>query len=164
MYLWHNISLKINFNMTLRLFTPLLFIVLVTGCSLPEKNPIFKKVRDIRVSKVNGKEALLKGDAYFYNPNDVKLTLRKVNIGVSLDGKKIGTINQSVKTKIQPLSDFKVPVDATFNISEVGVLKSILSVIGGKKMKAQYKGFIKLTYKGLPIKVPVDYEEEIRLR
>lgn len=143
---------------------PLLFLIIISACSAPEEQPVFKKVANIKVSKVNGTEALLNGDAYFYNPNNVKCTLRKVNIDVSLDDKKIGSINQSVKTKIDALSDFKVPVDATFNLAEVGVLKSILNVLGGKKIMARYKGNIKITYKGLPIKIPIDYEEEVRLR
>ncbi|MEQ8927585.1 MAG: hypothetical protein RLO81_17345, partial [Fulvivirga sp.] len=82
---------------------------------------------------------------------------------VSLDDKRIGTINHTTKTKVPALSDFSVPVDATFNISD-GLLNNLFSMLGGKKMKARYKGFIKLTVKGVPIRVPVDYEEEIRLR
>ncbi len=138
--------------------------LLFASCSRPEEMPEFKKVDDIKVGKVVGQEAILNANAYFYNPNDVKMTLRKVNIDVLLDGQKIGTINQSKKTKIGAKSDFTVPVDASFNLGDVGMLKSIMSVLGGKKMKAQYKGYIKLTVHGVPIRVPVEYEEEIRLR
>lgn len=139
-------------------------LAILASCKRPDKLPEFKKVDGIRVAKVTGKEATLKGDAYFYNPNDVKMTLRKVNIDVSLEGKKIGTINHTTKTKVPALSDFKVPVDANFDLSEVGLLKSILNVLGGKKMKAHYTGFIKLTVHGVPIRVPVDYEEDVKLR
>ncbi len=145
-------------------YLPVLFLILIISCVRPDEAPVFRKVSNIRVSKVSGKEALLKGNALFYNPNNAKATLRKVNIDVWLEGKKIGVINQSAKTKIGALSDFTVPVDATFDIADIGILKSVLNVLGGKKMKVRYKGNIKLTYHGLPIRVPVDYEDDIRLR
>jgi LEA14-like dessication related protein len=146
---------------TIVLFVLFLFLA---ACTRPEEIPVFKRVADIRVSKISGTDAVLNANAYFYNPNDVKMTLRKVDIEVSLEGKRIGKINHSEKTKVAALSDFTIPVNATFNIADVGVLKSIINVLGGNKMKAHYKGFIKLTVHGIPIRVPVDYEEEIRLR
>ena len=92
------------------------------------------------------------------------MKLRKVNIDVTLEGKKIGTIEQSLKTKIPALSEFKVPVDAKFDVGDVGVLNSIISVLGGKKMKVHYQGNIKISIHGVPISVPVDYEDEIKLK
>lgn len=137
---------------------------IVSGCKKPEKAPVFRHVSNVKVTNVTGTEALLKGDAFFYNPNDVSMKLRKVDIDVLLEGKKIGGIKQKMQTKIPALSEFKVPVDAKFNIGEVGVLNSLLSVLGGKKMKVHYVGRIKLSIYGVPVSVPVDYEDDIRLR
>ncbi|MEQ8574769.1 MAG: hypothetical protein RIB63_11935 [Fulvivirga sp.] len=147
-----------------RLIIISVLVLFIFSCTRPEEAPKFRKVGDIKVTKVTGKEALLNANAYFYNPNDVKMTLRKVNIDVILEGKKIGTINQSKRTKIAALSNFTVPLDATFNIGDVGMLKSIMSVLESKKMRAQYKGYIKASVHGIPVRVPIDYEEDIRLR
>jgi hypothetical protein len=46
----------------------------------------------------------------------------------------------------------------------MGFLDTIFGIIGGKKMKIEYKGSISITYKGVPIKVPVKYQSEIRVR
>ena len=148
----------------MRYLFPFAFLIIIASCSTPQEPPVFKKVDNIRVTKVTGDEAVLSGQAFFFNPNDVAMTLRKVNVDVMLEDKKIGTINQDTKTKVPASADFSVPVDATFNIGDVGLLNSILSVLGGKKMKAHYVGYIKLSVHGVPIKVPIDYEEEIRLR
>ncbi|HNP20151.1 MAG TPA: hypothetical protein PKL31_17055 [Fulvivirga sp.] len=148
----------------MKYFLLLALPIIFFSCTKPEEMPVFKGVGDIKINKVSGKEAFLNGNAYFYNPNKVGMTLRKVDIEVTLEDKKIGKINHSVRTKVRALSEFKVPVDATFNIGEVGVIKSIINVLQGRKMKARYKGYIKLSYRGLPIKVKVDYEDEIRLR
>ena len=142
----------------------ILLAFVIQSCNKPEKAPVFKYVSNVKVTSVTGKEALLKGDAVFYNPNDVGMKLRKVDIDVMLEGKKIGGINQKLKTKIPAMSEFKVPVDAKFNVGELGVLNSLLSVLGGKKMKVQYVGRIRLSIYGVPVSVPVDYEDDIRLR
>ena len=134
------------------------------GCTRPEEAPEFLGVRNIKVNKVEKSTAHLNAEAYFHNPNDVRMTLRKINVDVTLEGEKIGSIDQSIRIKIPAESDFKVPLDATFNIGDVGVLNSLLGMLGGKKMKVHYEGHVKVTMHGIPMRVPVDYEDEIRLR
>ncbi|UII28347.1 LEA type 2 family protein [Fulvivirga maritima] len=140
-----------------------LFSLIIMSCSGPSEPPEFKQITNIEVTKVMGKTAYLNADAYFYNPNKVRMTLKKINVDVMVEGKKIGEINQSLKTKIPAMSDFKIPLDATFDMGEVGFLNSIISILGGKKVKVHYTGHIKLTYHGLPIRVPIDYDDEVRI-
>lgn len=139
-------------------------ILLLTGCKRPEEEPVFLGVRNIKVSKVQNTTAFLNAEAHFHNPNDVKMVLRKINVDVEIEGKKVGTIDQSTKIRIPAISDFIVPLDATFNIGEVGVLNSLMGMLGGKKMKVQYNGHIKVTMHGIPMRIPVDYEDEIKIR
>lgn len=138
-------------------------IVLASGCTRPEEAPVFRRMGNIEVTKVTGSEAYLNANAYFYNPNDVNMRLKKVEVDVEVEGNKIGTINHSVRTKIPANSEFKVPLDATFDMKQVGFLKSVISILGGKKLKVRYKGFIRVSLHGIPIKVPVDYEDEVRI-
>ncbi|UII34057.1 LEA type 2 family protein [Fulvivirga ulvae] len=137
--------------------------LLAYGCKHPEDAPVFRRVGNIEVTKVTGSEAYLNANAYFYNPNDVKMRLKKVEVDVEVEGNKIGTINHSVKTLIPANSEFKVPLDATFDMKQMGFLKSVISILGGKKVKVHYKGFIRVSFHGFPIKVPVDYEDEVRI-
>ncbi|MBL3657894.1 NDR1/HIN1-like protein [Fulvivirga sediminis] len=139
------------------------FSLLIMSCNGPKEAPEFKQITNIEVTKVMGRTAYLNADAYFYNPNKVRMTLKKINVDVMVEGKKIGEINQSVKTKIPAMSDFKIPLDATFDMGEVGFLNSIISILGGKKVKVHYTGHIKLTYHGFPIRVPIDYDDEVRI-
>lgn len=145
--------------------TPILLIAfLLYGCKDAGKAPEFRRIANVKVAKVDGKEALLNGDAFFYNPNKAKMLLKKVEIDVFMEGKKIGVINQALKTKIPAEAEFKIPVDATFNVSDIGLLNGLMSMLGGKKMKVRYVGKIKLRIHGIPVAVPVDYEDEIKLK
>lgn len=136
----------------------------LNGCKQPEEAPEFKGVRNIKVSRVENTTAHLNAEAFFYNPNDVNMTLRKIDVDVSLEGEKIGEIDQSTRIKIPAESDFKVPLNAKFNMGDAGVLNSLLGMLGGKKMKVRYEGHVKVTMHGIPMRVPVDYEDEITLR
>jgi len=145
----------------------ILFIIVVSvavGCKKPEEPPVFKGVGNVKVTKVEGTNAYINADAYFHNPNDIKLNIRKVDIHVHLDGKPIGVINETVKTKVPAKSDFAVPLNVTFNLKDTGILKNLLGFIGGNKREVRYTGFISVSAYGLPVKVKVDHTEEVRVR
>lgn len=133
------------------------------SCNRPDEEPQFRGIDRIEVTGITGSQAYLNADAFFYNPNDVKMKLKEVEVDVVLEGKKIGTINQSMKTEIPAKAEFKVPLDATFDIGQFGTLTGILSILNGKKVMVRYTGHIKVTVHGFPIKVPVDYEEAVRI-
>lgn len=143
--------------------TFIIAFVFISSCKHPEEAPVFRRIDNIEVTKVKGSEAYLNADAHFYNPNDVNMKLKKIEVDVEVEGNKIGTINQSLKTKIPAMSEFKIPLDATFDMKQVGFLQSVISILGGKKLKVHYKGFIRVSFHGIPIKVPVDYEDNVRI-
>lgn len=144
-----------------RLLYFLIFIGFL-GCKKPDQAPVFKRVSNVEVTDIRGKNASLKADAYFFNPNDVSMILRQVNVDVKVDGKNIGHINQELKTVVPANADFKVPVNATIKLDQLGSLGSILNMFGSKnKIKVRYTGFVKVTIHKVPIRVPVDFEEEI---
>jgi len=144
-------------------YTFLLVLLVLGSCKRPEDPPVFKGVGNIRVSKVQGSTALVNADAYFYNPNDVKMKLKSVDVGVHLDGKPVGVINQSLKTKIPAQANFKVPLDATFDLKETGLLKNLLSMLGGKSRKVRYVGYIRVAVHGVTVRVPIDYSSEVKI-
>lgn len=144
-------------------FLPVLLLLLLNACEQPSEAPVFKRIDNVKVTKVTGSEAYLNANAYFYNPNDVKMKLKKVEVDVTVDGHSIGTINHKLSTKIPAKAEFKVPLDATFDMKQVGFFKSVFSILGGKKLKVHYKGFIRVKIYGFPVKVPVDYKDDVRL-
>ncbi|MDX1629566.1 MAG: LEA type 2 family protein, partial [Fulvivirga sp.] len=125
-------------------FILLLLCVLVVCCQQPEEPPVFKGVDNIRVNKVQGTTAFLNADAHFYNPNDVKMKLKRVDVGVHLDGKPVGLIEESIRVNIPAKSDFKIPLDATFDLKDSGLIKNLLSMLGGKSRTVRYKGYIRV--------------------
>ena len=137
-------------------------MALVISSCKPKEDIVLRNVTDIIVDATT--EPTLKAQAILYNPNKIKIKLRKIKIDVYVNGKKSGTVDQEPKLVIPAEAEFKVPLEIKLNMKELGLVDTIFGIIGGKKMKVKYKGSISVTYKGLPIRIPVDYESEVRLK
>jgi LEA14-like dessication related protein len=139
-----------------------LLLLALSSCNQPKEDVVFRQVRNIVVEAE--KEPMLRAQAVLYNPNDVKMKLRKIDIVIFVDGKNSAHIDQKIQLTVPAKDEFIVPLEAKLNLKEMGFLDTIFGIIGGKKMKIEYKGSISITYKGVPIKVPVKYQSEIRVR
>lgn len=142
-------------------FLIFVFVVLVSGCKKPEEDIVLRHIRDVVVDAAS--EPMLKANAVFYNPNDMHGRLKKIDVEIFVDGKKAASVDQEMKTFIPAKSEFTVPLEVKLAIKELGLMDTIFGMIGGKKFKIHYKGSLKLSYRGLPINVPVDYKDEVRL-
>jgi len=140
----------------------LLMFVLVSGCKGPEEKIVLRKIRDVVVDAST--EPTLKANAVFYNPNDMRGKLKRINVDVYVDGKKSAFVNQKLKTQIPANGEFIVPLEVKLNIKELGFMDTLLGVLGGKKFEVRYEGTLKLSYRGVPINVPVKYKDEVRVR
>lgn len=137
-------------------------LILSAGCNKPKEDVVFRQVRNIVVEAET--EPMLRAQAVLYNPNDVKMKLRKIDVVIFVDGKNSAHIDQKMQLTVPAKDEFIVPLEAKLNLKEGGLLDTVFGIIGGKKMKIEYKGSISITYKGVPIKVPVNYKSEIRVR
>jgi LEA14-like dessication related protein len=139
-----------------------LLLIAFNSCKTPKEDVVLRQIKDVIVDVTT--EPILKANAVLFNPNNVKMKLRKIDIEVFVDGKPSATIDQTVNMMIPAKAEFIVPLEVKLNLKQMGFLDTVFGVIGGKKFKIRYKGNIRITYKSLPIRVPVDYEDEIRVR
>ena len=146
----------------IRIFTFILVISIFSQCASIQEAPEFLGIEKLEVTKFKGKTADLNADAVFYNPNTRGMTLKKVTIDVKTEDRVIGQINKSLNLKIKPESEFKVPLDATVNIGDIGVLRGLISMFGGKEIKITYSGEIKVSVYGIPRKLHINQTEKLQ--
>lgn len=137
-------------------------ILFVSSCKRPEEDIVLRQIRNVAVDAST--EPMLKANAIFYNPNDLRGKLKKIDIEIFVNGKKAASINQHLRTVIPPKSEFTVPLEVRLSLKEQGFMDTLLGVIGGRKFEVRYSGSLKLTYRGVPIHVPVDYKDDVRIR
>src|SRR5262245_48392778 len=76
----------------------LLMFVVISGCKGPEEKIVLRKIRDVVVDAST--EPVLRANAVFFNPNDMRGKLKRINVEVYVDGKKAAFVNQKLKTQI----------------------------------------------------------------
>ena len=66
----------------------LLFLALfvLVSCAKPEEEIVLRHIRDVVVDASS--EPMLKANAVFFNPNDMRGKLRKIDVEIFVDGKK----------------------------------------------------------------------------
>lgn len=140
----------------------LILVIITAGCKKPKEEIVLRQIKDVVVDATSS--PLLKANAVFFNPNDVRGKLRRINVDIFVDGKRAASVNQELKTLIPANAEFSVPIEVNLAIKELGFMDTLLGVIGGKKFEVRYEGSLKLSYHGVPINVPVNYRDEVRIR
>lgn len=142
----------------------ILFVVLIVagGCKKPDQDIVLRHINDVVLDATSG--PMLKANAIFYNPNGMRGRLRKIDVEIFVNGKKAASVEQTLRTSIPAASEFTVPLEVRLAIKELGVMDTIFGMIGGKTFEVHYKGSLKLSYRGFPVNVPVDYKDDVRLR
>ena len=140
----------------------LLVALTFEACQRPSEDIRLRRISDVVVDATT--EPMLRANALFYNPNKMHGRLKKIKVDIYIDGKKAAHVDQDLKTKIPSQSEFTVPLEVKLALKELSVTQTVLGVLGGKKFEVRYEGFLRLNYRGVPIKVPVDYKDEVRIR
>lgn len=150
-------SIKRNFQWA----SVIAFLLLLQSCARPKEDIVLKHIKDVVADATS--EPTLQAEAVFFNPNNISGKLRHIEVDIFVNGKKAGTVDKDYKIKIPANSEFTVPLEVKLNIKEIGLLDTILGMIGGKKFDVHYKGKLKLLYHGIPVRVPVDYKSQIKV-
>jgi hypothetical protein len=147
-------------NKTL-IFTAL-FLIMVS-CA-PKQQVVFKSVKNLLVDGGMGGTPVLKGEAIFFNPNKLQTRLKEIKVEVLVDGKRAAEVDQTMDLLIPGKSEFTVPIEATLSMKDIGLLDAVIGFFGGKTYQVQFVGYIRVKVHGVAVKVPVKYNEEVKLR
>ncbi len=105
--------------------------------------------------------------ANFFNPNDIGITLRKIELSLFVNGKPIGSINQLKSTKIKARSDFAIPLQV--NVAQSALLNSVGGLTGafgaflGKEIDIEYRGKITISKFWIPFNLPIYYRMKYKM-
>jgi hypothetical protein len=93
-------------------------------------------------------------------------TLLDGEIEVSIGGNYMSTIEEEYHMKLEPENTFSIPLEVSLSQKKIksGLISSALDILSGKKLKIGYKGDIRFKAYGIPVKVPIDEEQEIDLK
>lgn len=136
---------------------------IVQGC-IPKEQVVLRAIENVELAPGVGGEPKLIANAIFYNPNHVRMKVKRIHMEVFIDGKKAANINQKLNSVVKAESDFSLPLEIQLSLKEFGLFNALASLFGGKKYELHYVGHIGVSVKGFPLRIPVDYKREVKLR
>lgn len=131
---------------------------------VPKEMVELRDVKNLRLDQTDLENAILDGEAVFYNPNSSRMRLREINVEVFVDGKKSAYVDQKLSALARAKSEFTVPIKVQLSLKELGLMNTIMSLFGGKKYEVHYKGYLKVKINGFPLRVPIDHKEDFKLK
>jgi LEA14-like dessication related protein len=130
---------------------------------MPKEQVVFRSVNNLTLDVGLGGNPVLKGDAIFFNPNKLKAILKEIKVEVLVDGKKAALVDQQMELLVRGNSDFTVPLEAKLDVKEFGLIDAVIGFFGGKSYQIEMTGYLRVKARGVMIKVPVKYSQEVKL-
>lgn len=137
---------------------------MAASCSAPEA-PDFKGIENLKVDVEGLNRARINGDAIFFNPNNRQITLKQVDVEVSVEGQKVKDISREYDITADPNSEVSVPIDVTLTLEDLNMnlLSTAMSMLNGAEKKIRYKGKARVKMYGFSFNVPFDYEDDVNI-
>ncbi|MGB3588895.1 MAG: LEA type 2 family protein [Tunicatimonas sp.] len=138
--------------------------IIAASCSAPEA-PDFKGIENLKVDVEGLNRARINGDAIFFNPNNRQITLKQVDVEVSVEGQKVKDISREYDITADPNSEVSVPIDVTLTLEDLNMnlLSTAMSMLNGAEKKIRYKGKARVKMYGFSFNVPFDYEDDVNI-
>ena len=140
-----------------------LLVIFLTGC-VPKEEVVLRSIKNEKLETAEDGNQILKADVIFYNPNNIRMKLKEINVEVFVDGKKSAHAEQKFNSLIKAKSEFTVPLEVKLSLKDLGLLDTILAFLGGKKYEINFKGHLRIKVNGFTFKVPVNHTEEFSMK
>ena len=138
----------------------ILLVLLLSSCG-QIKNPEFKSIENVQVSKMGLRESILTLNLHYFNPNKTSLKLKSAEGDAWIENNFLGHFTMDTLIHIPGNGDFRLPVKLQVDMSKI-LTTSLLTLLAKETMikvdgKARVgKGFIYINY-------PIHYEGKQKL-
>ena len=148
----------------LHYFLTLGLVLSIVSCNKP-KQPEFVSIKSLQVQEMTDQKVTLAGEAVLHNPNGFSVTVKEIDINVTVNEKAVGKVNQIGDIKVPAKEDFVVPLVIDFAPKDVydNLLSGLMSVITKGKLDVYYQGSIRMKAAGITFNVPIDHTDEVKL-
>ena len=140
-----------------KIFPIILFFYI--GCKPIE--PIeFQEIKNLKIDNLKNNELIISADIILLNPNNVKITITKVNVGiyaddillVKIDDDNSKELSNSIKSTLKVSGDVNVK-----NLEEFLNKKGLKLLIGTEKVNLVFKGFVEAKAYGFRDRIEINY-------
>lgn len=130
-------------------------VIFFTACQ-PFREPAFKRIENLRVSKFGFSGSNLAMDLVYNNPNKVGLKLKSAAGEAWIDNNRLGHFVVDTLTLIPANGDFRLPLNLEVDISKI-LKNSVLAFLSGE-VTIKIEGIATIGKGPVFINYPISYE------
>jgi LEA14-like dessication related protein len=120
----------------------------------------FQEIKNVKIDNLKNNELIISADIILLNPNNVKIIITKVNVGiyaddillVKIDDDNSKELSNSTKSTLKISGDVNVK-----NLEEFLNKKGLKLLIGTEKVNLLFKGFAEAKAYGFKDKIEINY-------
>ena len=120
----------------------------------------FQEIKNVKIDNLKNNELIISADIILLNPNNVKITITKVNVGiyaddillVKIDDDNSKELSNSIKSTLKVSGDVNVK-----NLEEFLNKKGLKLLIGTEKVNLLFKGFAEAKAYGFRDRIEINY-------
>ena len=120
----------------------------------------FQEIKNVKIDNLKNNELIISADIILLNPNNVKIIITKVNVGiyaddillVKIDDDNSKELSNSIKSTLKISGDVNVK-----NLEEFLNKKGLKLLIGTEKVNLLFKGFAEAKAYGFKDKIEINY-------
>ena len=140
-----------------KIFPIILFFCI--GCKPIE--PIeFQEIKNVKIDNLKNNELIISADIILLNPNNVKITITKVNVGIYADDILLVKINDDNSKELSNSIESTLNVSGDVNIKNLEEFlnkKGLKLLIGTEKINLVFKGFAEAKAYGFRDRIEINY-------
>jgi LEA14-like dessication related protein len=125
--------------------------------------PVYKRIDNFWIEKLDREGFKVNGDVVLYNPNKIHVKLKDVLMNIEINGKHVATAGQKVPVPIKSKGEFAVPLNLVIkpDMSLTEGIKNILSILMTKTVDVTVNGVIVIKAMGVTLSIPIQQTEKV---
>ncbi len=120
------------------------------------KEPVYKGINNLRLTKIGVNESMLSLEMYYFNPNRSAVKLKEAEGDAWMDSTYLGHFRMDTLIQIYGNSDFSLPVNLGVDMKYA--LQNIVTAIFNTEVILRIDGRAKVGKGGIFIRYPIHYE------
>lgn len=122
------------------------------------------KVTGLRIKSITSSLVSLDIDAKIYNASNVEATVKQMYLDVSINGIRVGNVNEVKDISILPQASSDITFNFAFNPRLIS--KNILDVVSlsvqAKDLTIDFKGYVKVKSSFITATIPFEYQNNLK--